>query len=49
MDVSKDALVCRLCGKNLVEGKCKNIFEGSADLINKIKKTLPISVRECTK
>lgn len=45
MDALEDALICRLCGVNLVEGKCKNIFEESTDLIHKIKEILPISVR----
>ncbi|XP_043603823.1 zinc finger protein 567-like isoform X1 [Bombus pyrosoma] len=44
MDTSKDTLICRLCGVNLVEGKHKSIFEGSTDLIHKIKETLPISI-----
>lgn len=44
MDVLKDTLICRLCGVNLTEGKYKSIFEGSTDLIHKIKETLPISV-----
>lgn len=44
MDVLKDTLICRLCGVNLTEGKYKNIFEGSTDLIHKIKETLPISI-----
>ncbi|XP_076637841.1 uncharacterized protein LOC143349996 [Colletes latitarsis] len=44
MDVLKDTLICRLCGENLVEGKCKDIFEESANLIHKIKEILPISI-----
>ncbi|XP_054011462.1 zinc finger protein 665-like [Hylaeus anthracinus] len=44
MDVSEDALICRLCGVNLVEGKCKDIFEESADLLHKMKEILPISI-----
>ncbi|XP_033205559.2 uncharacterized protein LOC117166053 [Bombus vancouverensis nearcticus] len=44
MDTSKDTLICRLCGVNLVKGKHKSIFEGSTDLIHKIKETLPISI-----
>ncbi|XP_076165982.1 uncharacterized protein LOC143145974 [Ptiloglossa arizonensis] len=44
MDALEDALICRLCGVNLVEGKCKNIFEESTDLIHKIKEILPISI-----
>ncbi|XP_076225787.1 uncharacterized protein LOC143174765 isoform X2 [Nomia melanderi] len=39
-----DALICRLCGIGLVEGKCKNIFEESTDLIDKITEILPISI-----
>lgn len=44
MDPLKTVLICRLCGVNIIEGKCKNIFEESADLVQKIKETLPISV-----
>ncbi|KOC66714.1 Chromosome-associated kinesin KIF4A [Habropoda laboriosa] len=44
MDTLKDTLICRLCGVNFAEGKCKSIFEGSADLIHKIKEILPISI-----
>ncbi|XP_034192722.1 uncharacterized protein LOC117609993 isoform X2 [Osmia lignaria lignaria] len=34
MDTLKSILICRLCGVNIIEGKCKNIFEESADLIS---------------
>lgn len=44
MDTSKDALICRLCGINLTEGKHESIFEGSTNLIHKIKEILPITV-----
>ncbi|CAK9822088.1 Zinc finger protein 700 [Anthophora retusa] len=44
MDALKNTLRCRLCGVNFAKGKCKSIFEGSADLIHKIKKILPISI-----
>ncbi|KOX71288.1 hypothetical protein WN51_04392 [Melipona quadrifasciata] len=44
MDASKDALICRLCGVNLTEGKHESIFEGSTDLIHKIKEILPITI-----
>nr|XP_033324564.1 zinc finger protein 271-like [Megalopta genalis] len=39
-----DALICRLCGINLVEGKCKDIFEESSDLIHQITEVLPIQI-----
>ncbi|XP_076646178.1 uncharacterized protein LOC143355326 [Halictus rubicundus] len=39
-----DVLICRLCGNNLIEGKCKAIFEESTDLIHKITEVLPISI-----
>ncbi|OAD53937.1 hypothetical protein WN48_08613 [Eufriesea mexicana] len=44
MDASKNIFICRLCGVNLADGKYKSIFEGSTDLIHKIKETLPISI-----
>ena len=44
MDALDDALICRLCGINLAQGKCKDIFEGSSDLIHKIEETLPIPI-----
>lgn len=45
MEALKDTLTCRLCGVNITDGECKSILEGSTDLIQKIKRTLPISVR----
>ncbi|XP_015439750.1 PREDICTED: zinc finger protein 665-like [Dufourea novaeangliae] len=44
MDTLKDSLICRLCGINLVEEKCKDILEESADLLHKIAEVLPISI-----
>lgn len=44
MDVEKSALLCRLCGVKITEGKCKYIFEEGTDLADKIKETLPITI-----